>query len=1156
MTKITRQQNFTKQFALLYKSNPDYERIKKVYLNNEKFSIASARKLLNLVKYTTKGEIKKASINNKMKLDQELKKYEKKPVVKLDQKLHSLKLTYDDVKIQNKKAYTMATHRIQLKKMMKKYPNKVYRHTVEYYSGDDELLSNKHFTYPLTEFKFNVTTGEFQDIISLNEIIFPNFQWIGQAKDLTKGEISSIELTISNGGSDGLWYVKEFLEVRRRMKDNNAYVIINTYAYDIINTEIIKEKFKYDAQNFQLNETGTCVYDGLLKYFDNSEDKRKKARYKRLIKNKLEYKKPYTVDNIHTIAQLVDCSIKISNLVNGETHIYNESSYNRYCIEFINSRYNHVDLYLNNQDEPTVLNNKDEYDEIKNNSEYYVEKYNKLYTLDKVYKIADSKFKIIFDEWKQTNNFDTLSIFINDPTYKFLSHYDYDLHRFFNDFEIKDDLYQEYDLKKAYYNYSDIEYNKFYMGVPSGSFINVKYDDFKLTDFEDHINNKLVGFYEIEITKHIFNYDFNKLGFTIGSKHVLYTSMIQLLKDKIEFKFLNMSYAPSVHIPFNSNFLEKENNVKHYCKAFGVFIGSNNIQKTEIKILKEDEKDYSIIHKPNAQYYKNKNIINIIERDENKKVYLHIGYAIHAYINTMILNEILQHNINDVFGVKLDSIVFKKDILKDILGPGNIINIPSLFNESTDPDYYLDDDLFENGNYIFQFKKSNIESLLLNKNDIDDNDINDSSIKISRLDFNLLDDDDDDFEIQFKNKINQINTNMNSGYFKPFITSSKVQEDFKPIFTQDGQKIFKRIVFIGGKGGSGKTQGIMTFFDPKTTCFSSSCWNLIQGQKNKYPELIGLSVNKLEGKTYVNKNDEEEAKEDDKKDEIKEDDKKDEIKEETEEPEPKKKEELEEEIKEPEPKKKDEIKVQKSEKASNKNIRRIALDEATLLHHESIISISNSKSYESMFIFVMGDIDQDNFFYQCSNRNNVINDFSNIQYISYSKSYRFDDELNTNLDNLRKQMKYIKSKIIDDDFKALNFLKYWFFNSPFKQCIKDINDIKFNDDDVGISCNNEMGKASKKLTEQFIKLGAKPKYFIKTTNLNKNQLRGQEITEEETKLHKNYEMKLFKTIHSFQGLDLTETNKIIIDLSSIFDYNIIYTAMSRARRMDQIIIIK
>ncbi len=59
----------------------------------------------------------------------------------------SLKLTYNDVRMENKKAYTIATHRIQLKQNMKKNPNKVYRQTLEYYSGNNELLSNKTFTY-------------------------------------------------------------------------------------------------------------------------------------------------------------------------------------------------------------------------------------------------------------------------------------------------------------------------------------------------------------------------------------------------------------------------------------------------------------------------------------------------------------------------------------------------------------------------------------------------------------------------------------------------------------------------------------------------------------------------------------------------------------------------------------------------------------------------------------------------------------------------------------------------------------------------------------------------------------------------------------------------------------------------------------------------
>ena len=91
------------------------------------------------------------------------------------------------------------------------------------------------------------------------------------------------------------------------------------------------------------------------------------------------------------------------------------------------------------------------------------------------------------------------------------------------------------------------------------------------------------------------------------------------------------------------------------------------------------------------------------------------------------------------------------------------------------------------------------------------------------------------------------------------------------------------------------------------------------------------------------------------------------------------------------------------------------------------------------------------------------------------------------------------------------------------------------------------------MTVIFLSKGTEPKYYIKNTNLKKNQLKGQEV--HDITEHKNYEMKLFKTIHSFQGLDLNNDNNIIIDLSSLFDYNLIYTAFSRARRMNQIKII-
>lgn len=47
-------------------------------------------------------------------------------------------------------------------------------------------------------------------------------------------------------------------------------------------------------------------------------------------------------------------------------------------------------------------------------------------------------------------------------------------------------------------------------------------------------------------------------------------------------------------------------------------------------------------------------------------------------------------------------------------------------------------------------------------------------------------------------------------------------------------------------------------------------------------------------------------------------------------------------------------------------------------------------------------------------------------------------------------------------------------------------------------------------------------------------------------------MKLFKTIHSFQGNQLVDDQKIIIDLNNLFDYRLLYTAISRALREDQL----
>lgn len=73
--KDDKEKKFKKEF-ILYESNPDYMRIKKIYLENDKFNIPISRTYLNMVKYSNNGEIKKMSLPKKRKLDAELKKYE------------------------------------------------------------------------------------------------------------------------------------------------------------------------------------------------------------------------------------------------------------------------------------------------------------------------------------------------------------------------------------------------------------------------------------------------------------------------------------------------------------------------------------------------------------------------------------------------------------------------------------------------------------------------------------------------------------------------------------------------------------------------------------------------------------------------------------------------------------------------------------------------------------------------------------------------------------------------------------------------------------------------------------------------------------------------------------------------------------------------
>ena len=1051
------------------KNIPSFKKLFKLYESKFFTNFITAKNLA--LKLSSRGQ---GQINAVKKIDEFWAEFTKPPPKPKPEATSTIKISKTD-----NTDYTVHTHERQLRYMMKAHPNALYMQTVKYYNESGELIDNADILIP-------ENLDEFLEIESwtIINLKFRSWKWIGTKQDLTKEAILAINMANTYGGSDAEWRPKKYADY------TSGYCIIKTYAFKNISDQEISNAYPTEDQTFADNDSGSCVYDGLLAYFKSkSNDRNAKANYNKLIANESIYKRPFKESELASLGEFVKSSIIIKDLVNGKDKIYNENQFNIFRIEFINSRYNHLELYLNSHKEPLKIT-ETEYNDIKESSDFYVERYGLLSTITNNYKIVDTEFKTLFKKWKVENKFNTLSINYNDDTYKLLQFYDFGMHRFFNNFEINDDLYHEYDLKKAYFNYSNKDINKHYKGVPSGAFINTSCKSWTIDTFNLITSNNLIGFYQVEIIKSSIS---DKLGFIVGSQHVLATSMINLLKTRIEFKFINASYAPMVHIPFTEEFLEKENDIKHYCKAFGHMLITSTTSNTDIKINQEDLKYYSIIKKEGCKYYSDKNIIHMIEPIINPSSHIHIAYTIHAYTQTLVLEEILKHNIDDIFGVKLDSIVFKKSVK---LTETDNWSIKEGKIESLLMGHFKQYPIKDLTPYKLLKNYLNLSKpVILTINDIDDDNTQYTGEKITR---SKLDYDIEEYEDEEQSLIPLLPSQIKKPELKEepdniyesistYKIASKPDIKFKQIMTQNNIPITSRVIFIGGKGGSGKTHSLLNFFDQHKLCYTTMCWNLIQGKKQDYKHIIGLSINKLTGK----------------------------------------------------------VNGKACEKTNSSSIRIIVIDEATLLNESDIKLIIDE--YEYAYIFILGDVEKDGFYYQCSNQNKVINPSSikNLQYVEYTKSYRFDDNLNKKLDDLRTFM-----KTTQDQYKIAKIKKY--IESNFSLCFRSKESITYNNEDIGI-CATDDYKKDNSLTKYFTDKGTIPKYFIKTTNIYKGQLRGQELISKPD--HSNYEEKLFKTIHSFQGLDLNHKNKIIISVDKCFDYNLYYTAISRARRLDQIIFI-
>ena len=1010
---VNKREKRFKKDLVAYKNHPNYKNVKELYLNDVIKTIVSAEKQLKKIKLTNKGLVYKASLNNQNKLIEKVNKFRTEQKNQKLQQLSNNKISERSITLDYYKIidldYGVLTHDIEFSRLRKESPNCYYVQVVKFYDKNNNLINKG-------EFKTRVF-----DYIYLNNKQYKNF-------------ITKVNFVMTVNGSDTDYIPRLLLENKKYGGyGDKSYTVITTTAY-----KLQTKNLNIDLnQIYKNSDSGHCVYDAFQQYFYSLKEinKNAKAIYNKLISDTgLKFKKSYTDENINELALFCNSTLVIKDLINGKDKVFkNENA--RFYIELLNTKYNHLDLLQHRYKDITEVDEK-EYLKIKENIPYYIEKNGVLITTDKTYKIKSNDFNDVYNEWKEQYGLNELFIYEDSKVYNMIGNYDNTLHTFFTDkFEVKNNLYKEIDLIKAYYNYSDINQNKFYNGIPSGSFINYHCDDtFDITTFNKLNDKNLIGFFNVSIMEHLSKSEhLNILGLKINSCHVFTSAQITLLKDYVTFKFIDVSYAPSVHIPFNDKFLRKiESNKKplsYYCKAYGLLLRESSCIDVTIKPLDEDKDYYNLIDNELYDIFSHDGLIKIIYKNKEHKSYVHIAKYIHSYTRTLIIDQLLKMDINQVFGVKLDSIVIKKDYE------------------------------FNYNDKIFSTKEAKIEKLLKDGITIRDNNIEEYGSEYSSETF---------------------------GHFKPYFTDHTSIFNYPSNLLYNNDIITNRILYIGGAGGTGKTSSLLRNLENKNVCYTTSCWNLIQGQKNKFPNINGYSLPNLIGS----------------------------------------------------------IGTKKTEKIRNHNIKYIIIDELTLIDSKNIQTIIND--YKHCFIFLLGDVDEDGTFYQCTLPTvKIFKPSNNIQYTKYTKSYRFDDELNNKLNDLREFMKVN----INDQCK--NLLLYQYVLNNFK--MYDKNDIEFNKIDVGISAVNDYENGNE-LTNYFINKGAIPQYFIKTTNKNLNQLKGQQLETKPT--HNNYECKLFKTIHSFQGLDLTDNNKIIISITKNFDYNLYYTAFSRARRVDQIILLK
>jgi hypothetical protein len=637
---------------------------------------AVQRILYNITNYRSNSKKYKSGFDElneyiKRYNDEKLKKKIKKYITDTEQDKKEIIIKIENIKDNgifftddNVYQYGQWIHKNEIFDMMQSNPETIVVHKVEFYENNKQV--NEYETI------------DEDDNTELIKDLPLKFEF---TSELDKNEINDkIVWKVNINGSSGIWKVQDFIQYSNKY-NIDRYVKLITTSYRKLPSDFTEQVsiIQRYAKSF---DTGTCVYDGLCYYFSKyvgTKNKYGVAVHNKLMKYKEKYAKSYTVEEMEILGKDLNVSFTICDLIDNKNIDINKGNNARFNVSYVNTRYNHVDLLkcVSNVVDVTT----DYYNEIKDSCKFYVERFGTLMTLDGNYKIKNTYTELVND-WKKKYNINGCAIEIDSDINKFIKCYDDKVHRFFDiDMTIDNALYSELDLKKAYFNYTK---SKNYIGLPSGAYISCSGEGMTDDIFLKQFKNKLVGFYEVSL---VFNNNINlnlycnleKYGLFSSkenkeSKHVLFTSTIKLLLDRgVTFKYYNYVVSPSINAPFSKDFLKfidgdnlvedkgKKDLVKAYCKIVGCMMIESKDFKIEIKADSNDKEFYKTLTKKN-KIYNVDGVYKIVKEKSCPRSLKHIALSIHAYSSTIILDQLLDMKPYDVFGVKVDSIVFKKGV--------------------------------------------------------------------------------------------------------------------------------------------------------------------------------------------------------------------------------------------------------------------------------------------------------------------------------------------------------------------------------------------------------------------------------------------------------------------------------------------------------------